>query len=184
MKPYAETEMRPEFIEAWKTATWLFDQIPDDTDAYLLLDAAKKLVDPHLPHGRTPGLAERKEKLREEAYKKLLRCHEVARAIAEVMGLSANVQDGWCGHAEHTWIWLFPNGAPPGQHMPYGTAILDVYAVGQLPPVQLIALDRAVGLHSAGGDVASHYRESRSRTDIRTDVVERLIARLRFPPGV
>jgi hypothetical protein len=57
-----------------------------------------------------------------------LRCHEVARAVAIVLGLE--VQDGKYGMVEHSWV-LLPRRT-------YCSTILDVYSVGRLPLVQLI----------------------------------------------
>ncbi len=100
----------------------------------------------------------------------LLRCHEVARAVGRL--LDRPVQDGWYGHIDHSWIWLPEEGRHP--------TILDVLAVAQLPCVQIV-----LGIHPAGhysaGSGPSLYRESRPRTDIRDDVVERLITFWRTP---
>jgi hypothetical protein len=57
-----------------------------------------------------------------------LRCHELARAVGEVLGLA--VQDGHYGAVEHSWLWTTKDP-------PY-TAILDVYCVGSLPQVRLL----------------------------------------------
>ncbi len=59
-----------------------------------------------------------------------LRCHEVARAVARVLELPGEfVRDGYYElGCQHSWIVL------PSGH------VLDVYAVGRLPPVQLVAV--------------------------------------------
>jgi hypothetical protein len=99
-----------------------------------------------------------------------LRCHEVSRAVGEVLGLQ--VQDGWHGRCDHSWLWM-PNSKD------HRDAILDVYAVGRLPMVQLVSLDSATGHYAAGhyaaGGSASLYRESRPRTDIDAQIVTRLV---------
>jgi hypothetical protein len=59
-----------------------------------------------------------------------LRCHEVARAVVRVVGLPLEfVRDGYYELAcQHSWIVL------PSGH------VLDAYAVGRHPPVQLVAV--------------------------------------------
>ena len=87
-----------------------------------------------------------------------LRCHEVARAVASMLGLE--VQDGKYGMVEHSWI-LLPRTA--GR-----SAILDVYSVGRLPPVQLI--------HHAG--ILPHFDSFKAgdpRDDVRQGTVDRLV---------
>jgi hypothetical protein len=102
---------------------------------------------------------------------KPVRCHELARAVAEFLSLlRACVQDGFYGFVEHSWLWV------PGP--PEGTVtkrlgwphILDVYSVGQLPMVRLVAGDNA-GLPHVGWS----YRPDSPRTDIDRAVVERLV---------
>lgn len=76
----------------------------------------------------------------------LLRCHELARAFGRVLGLK--VQDGKVGPIEHSWLWtkdpayalLVPIKEPTlGSHnFALRANILDVYAPGKLPQVQLI----------------------------------------------
>lgn len=99
-----------------------------------------------------------------------VRCHELARAFAATLGLPSEcVQDGSYGFVEHTWLWLSPpdvrlmairSNLPP---------ILDVYAVGQLPQVQLLNANNG-GLPHVGWA----YRPGPPRTDIDEDLVKRL----------
>lgn len=103
-----------------------------------------------------------------------LRCHEVARAVGEMLELQ--VQDGWYGNVDHTWLWVRNDRDHRG-------AILDVYAVGRLPMVQLVSLDSVIG-HYRAGSSASLYRESRPRTDIRATIVQMLLERFRRLPEV
>lgn len=100
----------------------------------------------------------------------VLRCHEVARAVGQVLELP--VQDGQYGMVEHSWLWVL--GAPKDiQRSNYlGAAVLlDVYTCGRLPQVQLV-------------DMWALLPESRSykwdlvgesRSDIRDDVVKKLV---------
>jgi hypothetical protein len=63
-----------------------------------------------------------------------LRCHELARAVGKVLGLQ--VQDGFYGFVDHSWLWLRPLGPTIGRiGFPN---ILDVYCVGSLPLVRLV----------------------------------------------
>lgn len=77
-----------------------------------------------------------------------LRCHEVARAVARRLRASGafgpawtvEVVDGRFGRADHTWVEL---------RGPGGEWVLDPYAVGRLPQVQVLGLDRSA--RTAGG---------------------------------
>lgn len=62
-----------------------------------------------------------------------LRCHEVARAVGQWLGL--DYADGLYGAVQHTWLWV---PVKPGPGVLRVIHILDVYAVGRLPIVQLI----------------------------------------------
>jgi hypothetical protein len=84
-----------------------------------------------------------------------LRCHELARSVAEVID-DATVVDGKCGPVEHTWLVLSDG------------AILDPYVPGRLPAVQLI--DPIVG---------ATYRPGENRDDIRQEIVDRLVMEMR-----
>lgn len=57
-----------------------------------------------------------------------LRCHEVARAVSRVLKLK--VVDGWYGAVDHSWLEV-----PRSKGFPL---ILDLYAVGRVPMVQLL----------------------------------------------
>lgn len=66
-----------------------------------------------------------------------LRCHEVARVVQRILNTQTPVREEWLmlydgkyGHVEHSWLTL---KNPTG-----GYFILDPYAVGRLPMVQLI----------------------------------------------
>jgi hypothetical protein len=86
-----------------------------------------------------------------------IRCHELTRAVARLYGL-AHV-DGHYGRTEHSWLYtrLKPRASK--------NYILDVYAVGRLPMVQLVD--------------AYYYRdtyiESTERTDIDHNAVEQIL---------
>lgn len=58
-----------------------------------------------------------------------LRCHEVARIVAQILRL--DVFDGYYGAIEHSWC------------MTPARSILDPYCVGRLPMVQLV--DNVIG---------------------------------------
>ncbi len=89
---------------------------------------------------------------------KLVRCHELARAVGSVLDLVT--VDGWYGMADHSWLCTTPPrefDTPPN--------ILDVYAPGRLPQVQLV--------HSTT-HLPFEYRRGDWRKDIRFDVIEEL----------
>lgn len=90
----------------------------------------------------------------------LLRCHEVARVVGSCLELE--VIDGRYeyGH-EHSWCIVHHQ---PGD--PTRWSILDPYTIGRIPPVQLVAV-----LHT----MPNRYFPEARRTDIRDDVVQRLI---------
>jgi hypothetical protein len=98
-----------------------------------------------------------------------LRCHELARSIAIHFAdhpLKPYVVDGKFGLVDHSWIQF---GAGPKER----GHILDVYAVGASPMVQLIDA-WSLGLRSARQFVAGVTRE-----DIRQDVVDQLLIALK-----
>lgn len=93
-----------------------------------------------------------------------LRCHEVARAVGEVLGLQ--VQDGKYGWCEHSWLWTRPwmsGSFPP--------SVLDPYAVGSLPQVKLVDM----GLPAHRGT----YTVGDERTDVDLGLVKVLVEGLR-----
>jgi hypothetical protein len=96
------------------------------------------------------------------------RCHEVARVVARVLaGLGRfSVVDGWFGGCDHSWLVSHD-----------GLVILDVYAVGGLPPVVL--LDTGISGKALPLPYGERYeRWPEPRNDIRWDVVERLATKL------
>jgi len=86
-----------------------------------------------------------------------LRCHEVAHAIG--CALDLEVVDGKYGTVEHSWLLTSSNSAA-------GVCIIDPYAVGRLPQVQLVAPIPGIGL--------SPYSPRERRTDIKLSVLQRL----------
>jgi hypothetical protein len=88
-----------------------------------------------------------------------LRCHKLARAVHLVVYArehKLDVVDGKCGPIEHSWL-RFSDGA-----------VLDPYAPGRLPAVQII--DSIVG---------TAYRPGDPRFDIRQAIVDRLVLEMR-----
>ncbi len=95
-----------------------------------------------------------------DAWGNELRCHELARAIQRVLADNTiTVVDGHCGPVEHSWLRLSD-----------GT-ILDAYAPGRLPAVQII-----------DAVVASSYRAGDRRRDVRRSILDRLVAEMRSDP--
>lgn len=90
------------------------------------------------------------------------RCHEVARIVNillldKALG-NTEVVDGKYGGIDHSWINLLPaEGLPPTSQR-----ILDTYAVGQLPQVQLV---------DCFGRLGAAYEPGEMRTDIKTHFV-------------
>jgi hypothetical protein len=88
-----------------------------------------------------------------------LRCHELARAVHLVVSADEHkllVVDGKCGSIEHSWL-----------HISDGV-ILDPYAPGRLPAVQLVDLI-----------VGTAYRPGAPRDDIRQAIIDRLVLEMR-----
>lgn len=89
-----------------------------------------------------------------------LRCHEVARIVREVIGFGV-VEDGTYGQGprvlpvDHSWIVLRVMGR--NRH------VLDPYAVGRLPPVQVAEV---------GFPLDDPYVAGKPRSDVREDVVQ------------
>lgn len=95
-----------------------------------------------------------------------LRCHELARAVARYFegdALDPVVVDGKFGIADHSWLII-------GRDKRIYAHVLDVYAVGSLPMVQL------VDVMSVSIRRARQYVPGEVRSDIRTDVIDRLLA--------
>ena len=82
----------------------------------------------------------------------VVRCHELARAVGRMFGLM--VIDGKYGAVDHSWLM-------PGPH------ILDVYAVGRLPQVQLVSIETLLP-HGM-------YRIGPTREDIDTAFVQEIV---------
>ena len=88
-----------------------------------------------------------------------LRCHEVVRAVAQALeDDDVTVVDGKYGPVEHSWLELHQNEKEP--------CILDVYAVGRLPMVQLVAVDRLL---------PNPFRPGPVRSDIDLALIARLV---------
>ena len=89
-----------------------------------------------------------------------LRCHELARAVLRCLSHRLPdhrliVVDGKCGPVEHSWIQFDDS------------LILDVYAPGRIPPVQLV--DRLIG----------NYKPGDTRTDINESIINQLVYEMR-----
>lgn len=87
-----------------------------------------------------------------------LRCHELARAVQRVVhdrAFKLVVVDGMCGPIEHSWLCLSDG------------VILDPYAPGRLPAVQLVDA------------LAGAYRPGEKRQDIRQAIVDQLVLEMR-----
>jgi hypothetical protein len=78
-----------------------------------------------------------------------LRCHEVAALVGKILELPVRHGKYELG-SEHSWLEL------PSRH------ILDVYAVGRIPPVQLVARVAAMPLR---------YREMDIDLELRTETL-------------
>ena len=109
----------------------------------------------------------------------LLRCHELARAVGQILGLQ--VQDGQYGFVDHTWLWTTPlqkDRSEFGFRVGFPN-ILDVYSVGQLPMARLVDCSLTQRPH-----VGWAYRPTDVRGDINWELVERVVELLRKNPGV
>lgn len=99
-----------------------------------------------------------------------VRCHELTRAVKHALEhhpapeFRLDVADGHFGPAEHSWLIVHCQSG--------GTCLLDVYAVGRTPMVQLVDVRSILPYRSL-------YREGPERTDIRHDVIERLIQEMK-----
>lgn len=113
-----------------------------------------------------------------------LRCHELARAVAHGFRFDRPelvVVDGKCGPVEHSWLiwdssrsdagWLQRQGpAVVRRHYASHGAILDVYAPGCVPQVQLI--DSLMGI--------GRYLVGPPREDIRENIIRNLTREMGF----
>ena len=102
---------------------------------------------------------------------RLLRCHEVARAVSIAFDLT--VIDGVYGCVEHSWCMIPKPSSPkplPAGEWSLGThyrVIIDPYAVGRLPQAQMVSV----------GTTLPHdrwYSERKPRTDIRVAALQLL----------
>ena len=89
-----------------------------------------------------------------------VRCHELARAVGKMLGLE--VVDGKYGAVDHSWL-VTRRGAEEVQTM----TVLDVYAVGRLPQVQLLSIETLLP-HGM-------YRPGPTRTDIDEVFVQEIV---------
>lgn len=105
----------------------------------------------------------------------IIRCHELARAVGRLLDLPH--EGGHYGFVEHTWLWTAPLDSRhhpdifPHIKMPN---ILDVYAVGKLPQVQLVHA-RSVTLPHLGWA----WRPGEPRGDIDEGMVDALCRLMR-----
>lgn len=101
-----------------------------------------------------------------------LRCHEIARVVADMLGLDReeHVVDGQYGGADHTWIALDQDVITASGREP--RHVLDTYACGRMPQVQLV--DIHFMLPERDG-----YRPGPRRTDIRESLISAIITKLR-----
>lgn len=100
-----------------------------------------------------------------------LRCHELARAVGQVLDLP--VQDGSYGFVEHSWLWTRPvdNQQLTSLRRRLGFPnVLDVYSVGALPVVRLVD-----GGCTALPHIGWAYRPGDPRTDVDQAVVDALV---------
>ncbi|MEE8368272.1 MAG: hypothetical protein V3S30_08135 [Thermoanaerobaculia bacterium] len=108
-------------------------------------------------------------KIDKRAFDDELRCHEITRAVGQILKLPH--QDGQYLFAAHSWLWIRPiepNQTAVGKY----PRILDVYAVGSLPQVQL--LDTLVLLQRVG----IVYKPGEERTDIKQHIVDELVRQM------
>lgn len=89
-----------------------------------------------------------------------IRCHEVARALGNVFGLE--VADGCTIGVDHSWLII------------NRSTLLDPYAPGRMPMVQLVDLGSPT-LHRL-----NYNLDLRARDDVRADVVETLTTWMRM----
>lgn len=95
----------------------------------------------------------------------LIRCHELARAVGQLLELE--VCDGKFGFVEHSWLWTGPFEQ---SHAPWVLPnILDVYVPGSLPAVQLV--------HTYSGLPTRYTLNPIIDLVVREDVVKQLVER-------
>lgn len=96
---------------------------------------------------------------------KLVRCHELARAVAYHLDLE--IADGHYGFMEHSWLWTKPLEGRADDPPVLLPNVLDVYTPGALPQVQLVYL-------TSGMPERYNARPVKDLV-IREDAVQRLI---------
>lgn len=103
-----------------------------------------------------------------------LRCHELARAVCRALPVGGDrcfcfVRDGALNAIEHSWIELFLDGL--GQPC---VSILDVYAPGRMPQVQLVHDSHVI---------ARGYKIGPTRSDVDHCIVRRLLREMTHSSG-
>lgn len=99
----------------------------------------------------------------------VIRCHELARAVGRVLGLTH--EDGRFGFVEHTWLWTRPRGSEEFAAPWVLPNILDVYVPGSMPQVQLVRMET--------GLPPRYYLSNVFDVVINEAVVDRLAERFR-----
>ena len=107
-----------------------------------------------------------------------VRCHELTRAVGRAFRLEH--QDGFYGFVDHSWLWTTPlseaRQALRKTRIGFPN-ILDVYSVGQLPMVRLVACESSSLPH-----VGWAYRPGDAREDIDLKMVETIYRALMDGP--
>lgn len=109
-----------------------------------------------------------------------VRCHELARALAHHLAwywsMHFEVIDGQAGPVQHSWILLPAELRLEGRR---GQTILDPYAPGRLPMVQLV--DPIVQMEMGPGRMRFMYQQGEQRVDVNDDLVRHLMLYFRTP---
>ena len=102
-----------------------------------------------------------------------IRCHELVHAMGWLLKL--DVQDGYYGFVDHSWLWTTKYDATHVITSRLGLPnILDVYCVGSLPMVRLVDCQ-----HTSLPHVGWAYRPGEPRKDIDHGLVTKLNAMVR-----
>lgn len=131
----------------------------------------KGYSDSHIFTGEERSLLRRATRMIEalaDADWESVRCHELARAVGRVLGLE--VEDGFYGFVDHSWLWTRPKPAHTLTARIGFPNILDVYSVGSLPMVRLVACENPSLPH-----VGWAYRPGPERTDVKHGLVDVLV---------
>jgi hypothetical protein len=145
-RAYAASAFSPEHFGFLAVATRIFAALAEPPFAF---------PDP----SELPGIIYEKD---EHLVGRLLRCHELARAVAMLLGMDPwrVVVDGlYLGRIDHSWIQLAQQGRQ--------RLILDTYCPCRIPPVQLV---EANVLYDQGS-----YVGRGDRKDIRQAVVDEIV---------